>query len=1485
MSSAGMTQKPIEVALGALEALEFPSLVWGFVDSYVAEDQLLAAISSVFEKSGIDVNVEDTLEQLEERLLVRYWLSDEGRCYRSRFAEFVRLTVRSKQLFDGRPWRSAPTLVSDYRLDISPRRYPKRDIALEAAVSEFASSGHVFSKAQAAIWGQILEKGGMAFLSRFQVDAFKRIFSGTADLGTIITSGTGSGKTLAFYLPALLVSAECLSKGAEFTKVLSIYPRNELLKDQLTEVYKLARAANPALKKAGKPGFSLGALYGQVPLFAGEKAIKEYSNWAYKKGGYVCPFLRCPDCGSETVWKSEDLNAQLERLSCTECSFVSVLAELRLTRNSITKSPPDFLFSTTEMLNQRMSDTGIRRVFGIGCRKDQKPRFILLDEVHTYIGTTGAQTALLLRRWQKMLGNSVHWVGLSATLEEASQFFGDLSGLFASNIEEIAPNPLDMDEEGADYQILVRTDPSSQAATLSTSIQTLMLLSRMLDPSTDGPSGGLFGRRVFAFTDNLDVINRLYDDFRDAEAYQPWGREDPNREPLAQLRAQDKPEPTERDLDGQLWSMAEDLRGNLRGRLSVSRTTSRDPGVLNKSDVVVATASLEVGFNDPDVGAVLQHKAPHSNASFVQRKGRAGRRRGMRPIMMTVLSDYGRDRLAFQAYEELFSPQIERQRLPVRNGYILRMQAVCALFDWISSIASQQKVNGWSWDALSQPSNQNTKKPFVDIAKNVIRDLVRLDPDRIEAFRRHLKHSLKIDDRTVDLILWEKPRSLLLEALPTLARRLFADWKLAKDPRKHDFYVPYHPLPDFMPRQLFGELNLPEVIIHVPPSSQYDKEREEKLWIRQALTEFTPGKVRRRFADEAGNIAHWYPLDPDQETQAIDVHAYAERSEYLGVLPVDTKGDVRVFRPWAISVSNLHNRQRISHTSTAFWDWNSNFEFQGDPSVVQLSNYSSWRDFIPQLEFYLHRLASAITVRRYAYEGVANLSVHGKTKRIDFHLNDGEAGIPAAIGFAYESDGIRIPLNLPTEEEFAELDLPHDVKRWLATLMYRDRVRDDPKLPNTLNGFRRDWLMQVVWRAGIRLSEEKSISLKKAFQEIATYDDAYDLRAAISATVSQEIIQDPAVMSEGQLERAIYADLSSEGVLSRVCEIAIEVFWSDQIVKGQWLRRVFAHTIAEAALQACVLATPKNTALEGLLTDLVSDGEDLAIVIVESTLGGGGTIEALSERFSEDPRSFFRSMEAALAPSDSENAALGLDKIIIEITKEGDCKDTMGELRTARSSKGRELARIRFAKALSAKGIQYSRALGVSFSTRFVKTGASNTTDELTRKLISFWDGLEAKYEVSLPVRLVASLADSDASIKNDLASVGGAGRELSTAERLLWARDGEIRQFGIQSYNPYRDAWTSDAGLARSVISGDPIEKVSTDSQEWEETIQVALVKRGIVALTSTAGMDGLMKTVVDLISRPVTVGYHNFYPVIDAYREGDGGSPEVVIALRERV
>src|SRR5207302_1627846 len=150
--------------------------------------------------------------------------------------------------------------------------------------------------------------------------------------------------------------------------------------------------------------------------------------------------------------------------------------------------------------------------------------------------------------------------------------------------------------------------------------------------------------------------------------------------PLAGLRSPALSDRLPRLLAGQSWDMCEELGFGLETfRARVGRTSSQDAGVDLTSDVIVATASLEVGFNDPTVGAVIQHKAPRGTAQFLQRKGRAGRTQRMRPWTVVVLSDYGRDRLAYQGYDLLFDPQLEPRALPLGNRYVMKMQSAYAL--------------------------------------------------------------------------------------------------------------------------------------------------------------------------------------------------------------------------------------------------------------------------------------------------------------------------------------------------------------------------------------------------------------------------------------------------------------------------------------------------------------------------------------------------------------------------------------------------------------------------------------------------------------------------------------------------------------------------------------------------------------------------------------------------------------------------------------
>lgn len=304
----------------------------------------------------------------------------------------------------------------------------------------------------------------------------------------------------------------------------------------------------------------------------------------------------------------------IERLHCDSCTQIIEPDEVILTRKRMKVELPDIVFSSTEMLNKQMGNSSLASLFGIG-KNVVPPSMMLLDEVHTYSGVSGAQNGMLIRRWRHLSGATPHFfVGLSATLEQATRFMASLTGLKEHLVAEVSPTEDDMETEGAEYMLALRGDPASRSSLLSTTIQASILTRRMADTAAAPVSNGMYGTRSFVFTDDMDVINRLYFQLLDVEGRYSNGNINAKRTACYVARRC-----TEygKFTFGQQWPLAKMIGHTLDSadRSNVKRTSSQDAGVDHAADLIVATASLEVGFNDPNVGAAIQHKAPRDIAS------------------------------------------------------------------------------------------------------------------------------------------------------------------------------------------------------------------------------------------------------------------------------------------------------------------------------------------------------------------------------------------------------------------------------------------------------------------------------------------------------------------------------------------------------------------------------------------------------------------------------------------------------------------------------------------------------------------------------------------------------------------------------------------------------------------------------------------------------------------------------------------------------
>lgn len=1485
--------------LDRIESLEMRSLSWGFTAGSLSENEVLDLL-------GGDDRAEDALEELIDARVVSEQSSIGGdRRYRSRFAEAVRLLAANRQLFDNRPWQGAPRLVADFRVDRRPRRFPRRDRDPSEILTEH---GEVIAPTplRRAIWKALTDSAGMQ-LAAFQERATVRLSQLVEDGGTIVTAGTGSGKTIAFYLPVLIAIGEAI--GPEhWVKALAIYPRIELLKDQFAEAFRMARSIDAALAANHRRPLRIGALFGATPRRASVQELDEHG-WSQRGRSWACPWMRCPTCDAEMLWRRTDLEAGRERLGCARPGCTTEIDERHvvLTRRRIQTQPPDLLFTTTEILNQRLSDHWTQNVLGIGVAR--KPFVTLLDEVHTYEGTSGAQVALTLRRWRHLLGAPVHWVGLSATLGDAARFFADLTGAPSERVVEVSPVTDEYVEAGAEYQILLRGDPASRASLLSTTIQTAMLVSRILDPPSRSDATGAFGRRAFLFTDDLDVTNRLFDDLRDAEAYTIFGMPNVARRPLAALRAAGADDRA-RDLEGQRWRICEDIGHTLDQRLVIGRTTSQDAGVAADANIIVATAALEVGYNDPLVGAVIQHKAPRGMTSFLQRKGRAGRNREMRPLTLTVLSDYGRDRALYQSYERLFDLELEPQFLPIANPYVLKMQATFAFFDWLATGAAGDG-KAWAWDYLSRPIEQPSAAvaAVVQRAKAKLARLVQGDQAVIASLRRHLTGALRVDEETAQSLLWEAPRSLLLEAVPTLVRRLFRQWRLAfpGPGGPLDLNEPFHPLPDFVPRNLFSDLSLPEVRILVPPATVNHNWRTDTMPVLQALQQLVPGRVTRRFAFERGGLSHWVPIDPTLPVQERRISDYAEQHEFVGEfvgrfndLIDDTP--LLVFRPWTVRLAKVARTEALP-SSNAQLSWRTDIVTNGDPLNLPVAPRSPWRPFVASVDFYLHRFRASASVRRFAPTAYATV----RTLQDEFSVTLNflsDNSLPAAIGFELEVDGFRLDLSLPSADQFSTL-LSRKLLGDCKLSYLRERFRTDEQLPTDLNIFHRDWLFQMLCAAlfaesatGCELSEASTTLLDDGrvndlFQDVMDQYFGVIPPTAVGDSEEQEEEDDkedgdptmPATPhAAGRLQQALALHIARAEVRDRLRAVAGEMAAPDPVAFDRWIRRLILDTLGEAILQACIVAAPRQATLDNLLMDIRYDpNEGTATVwVTETTLGGAGALQAFAERFASEPSIFFDAVEAALAPTDLEMVDGGLRRVVALACDDPEIRAGVGRLRGINSHSARVVFWRDLSRALAQRGsVDLSHALVVALNNRLLRPGSGPALDGLLASLAGFWDELESRLAIAIGLREFAYIVS-----RNDVWRVrvrdylvaslpAGAAANISVSAAvfsMLWPRDSEVRRTSLQSYHPYREARATDSAVVRQLLLRRTVRCVELSTPNWRDMLFAAFADDGSCRLIADAAEARALRAALVLLgATPVDVGVLQFFPVIERIERAD--------------
>lgn len=1496
-------EKLLLASLDRIEQREARLLTWGLVDGFLTPAELSELIDPLLDDpayaEGLTfVSVAEVVASLRDRALLFEIAAGETSRFRSRMAEAVRLFFRLRQLFPKHRgvigWQSAPTLVADFRFIWRRRRYPRRQISADQARTKIqAATSDNF--ARDALSTLIQSYGPDFALAKFQVDAAARILAGfeqPRSIATLVSAGTGSGKTLAFYLPSLARVASHIRRdpsASRWVKVLALYPRNELLKDQFAEVYSQARRLDSGLSQQGCRKILIGTYFGPTPNNAA--GAEESTGWRRHAEGLICDYLRCPTegCDGDMLWQSEDRTAAVERLVCQTCAASIESDEIILTRRRLERESPDILFTTTEMLNQRMGDDRVRHLFGLGDRCERPVELVLLDEVHTYAGTSGAQVAYLLRRWRRLLRRSVSFVGLSATLADGARFFARLTGLHEQASLEIAPRTRDMLAEGAEYLLALRGDPVSRSALLSTTIQSAMLLSRMLDTPDQRRSDGLFGERLFLFADNLDAINRMFFAMLDAEGRQSNGRFDMNRHPNGGLAILRTPMASEhRKLHGQDWQAAVDIGHTLQSndRKTVGRVMSMDPGVGSHLDIIVATASLEVGYNDPLVGAVIQHKSPRDVAQFLQRKGRAGRSRRMRPWTVVVLSDYGRDRLAYQGYDLLFEPEISARSLPISNRYVERIQAVYATLDYLSrSIGTNPRGSVWinMLGPASAPNQRERQKRLADLIHRIL-----TNDDDLERFAAYLAQAIKLDRDEIVSLLWEHPRPLLVEVLPTALRRLESRWS-AFGEEGADYQVGNSPLPEFAPANLFSDLNLPEVEIVLGQSGSATPERVV-MPISQAIKEYAAGRVSRRYAVSHARERHWIcpQLDTNFE-QSVDLAPYM-RADLIGEWQIETAVGVvlsiPVYRPREFLVQLPAGT--VVDTSNAQLRWRSQIVAREAGLVMTPPIGSPWSRFIADARFYTHQSLSPVEARRMAIGSNASIRYRDGTsfiKKFSYEMGGG----PAALGFSFGVDAFCLRLQFPHDLWSSLGDDADPRYRAIRTARFHDQAINGPYLDRVDNRFAREWLAHLLLAAISNEAIARTIGLAEATDNLIQDRAELSLNRTLDILFQSPFVDDPT--GQGNVQDKLHQELTlfiaNSQIRASLFSLA-EILWLPITVSWEpWLRERFSATTAAAVINAILSLCPEIDA-DGLvvdidpgpreLDDVLADQPAAEIWISETAPGGNGQIEEALRQYAEDPRRFYSLMTAALRDNDFALSDYQLQRflnLIVEEDPEGELALATGRFRDTYGASESHQAFVYLRETLAEQGFVTFHAFIVALANRILRPGSTRESDSFFLNAVRKWSTEEERLGVELDARVVAYQLSRRGDIDRALSFAGIDTPTVNPDQwrfgviyGLLWPRGPQIRQAGLHLYSQYSDLPAPEPLLLMTFL-GNEDALIDIEDDQWPAECLARLANAGAATLSCPMSQAGRLADALSfLATNPVHSDYLSVFARVHAIR-----------------
>lgn len=502
--------------------------------------------------------------------------------------------------------------------------------------------------------------GEIKGFSDFQWKAIKNILDNDkkdAKKAYVLSAPTSGGKTYAFLVPILTEIIKGKLNG-ETRRVLLIYPRKSLERDQLNKIISIIYMVNAFFRDFLNKDveITIGIDDGETLSIARINSGEEYR-------GVTCPRKGCGKSPLEYSKSNRGI-----KIRCKSCgyNFDWILPS----REQVWSTRPDILITNVWTLDWRLPSKTIQHDYELY----KEIKYIVMDEAHAYQSILGGNIRYLMKRLINSIGEQPKIILSSATLPHPKKFAIELLDLEEKDIVIVSSE----EESNRKKKVIYLVMGIHPRKSWETAAYELALLY--------GTVSYFKGIQSVIFIDSIKSINRIYFGHLKVavEKY---------NEPIDHLRksvVNDANDPyafwvysnshLEENLPKKIFDKIYIHHANVERREKIEKEFAQ-----GKYGVLLATSTLELGVDYPNVGIIMNVGIPFRFESLPQRVGRAGRNpeKTLNTILAIILLRNTPLEMYYIFYPKRLLKGFKNVTIPIswENIAVKRYHAVSAILD------------------------------------------------------------------------------------------------------------------------------------------------------------------------------------------------------------------------------------------------------------------------------------------------------------------------------------------------------------------------------------------------------------------------------------------------------------------------------------------------------------------------------------------------------------------------------------------------------------------------------------------------------------------------------------------------------------------------------------------------------------------------------------------------------------------------------------